>query len=106
MSNKILDPLEQFLHEVKETPDGLVLMYKGFNQKTYSYTHDVLTTLSVVQSLKIKIKYKGVKYFITNLSQHVTHEKYTVGMLGQKISASYLTGPAKTALNVILEEVR
>lgn len=106
MSNKILKPLQPFLTDTKKTDTGLVLTFLNFDKKLYSYSFDVATTLSVVQTLKLKVKYKGKKYRITNISQQVTHQKYTVGMLGKQISASYLTGPGRTSLTVILEEVQ
>ena len=105
MSNKILKPLQPFLTETTKTNTGLVLTFLDFDQKLYSYSYDVATTLSVVQTLKLKIKYKGKKYRIINISQSVTHQKYTVGLLGKQMSASYLTGPGRTSLTIILEEV-
>ena len=105
LNNKILKPLEPFLTNTKKTDTGLVLTFLNFNKRLYSYSFDVATTLSVVQTLKLKIKYKGKKYRITNISQQVTHQKYNIGLLGNQISPSYLTGPAKTSLTVILEEV-
>lgn len=104
LSNKILKPLLPYLADSQEIDNGIVLTFKNYNQKVYSYTFDVATTLSVVQALKLKVKYQGKKYYITNISQQVTHQKYTVGVLGKQISASYLAGPATTALTVILEK--
>ena len=105
MSNKVLEPLEPFLKEIKETSDGLTLIYINLNQKTFSYSFDVISTLTVVQSLKIKIKYKGKKYYIRRLSQQETREKATIGVLGRAVTAAYLTGPATTTLTIILEEI-
>ena len=105
LSNKILKPLQPFLTDTKKTDTGLVLTFLNFDKKLYSYSFDVATTLSVVQSLKLKVKYKGKKYLITNLSQQVTHQKYTIGLLGNQVSPSYLTGPGRTSLTVILEEI-
>jgi len=105
LSNKILKPLQPFLTETQKTDTGLVLTFLNFDKKLYSYSFDVANTLSVVQTLKLKVKYKGKKYHITNLSQQGTHQKYTLGLLGNQISSSYLTGSGRTALTVILEEI-
>ena len=105
MSNKVLKPLEPFLKETKETSTGLVLVYRNFNQKAYSYSFDVLAALTVVNTLKIKIKYKGKKYYIKSFSQQEIRENASLSFLGQSVATKYLSKPSSSSLTIILDEI-